>query len=158
MSFLRFLMLLSLIVWLGGVIFFASVLAPTVFRFLPTHQLAGNVVSRSLNILHWIAIISGVTFLVSSMIVSRFTTGEAHPFAFRHVLLYLMLMLTLISQFGISPKMAELRSSMGDIDLVSPADPMRVRFNALHVWSTRLESGVLLLGLVAVYSMARSIP
>jgi hypothetical protein len=33
-----------------------------------------------------------------------------------------------------------------------------VQFNALHVWSTRLESGVLLLGLVAVYSMARSIP
>jgi hypothetical protein len=158
MSFLRFLMLLSLVVWLGGVIFFAAAVAPTVFAVLPTRQLAGNVVNRSLHILHWMGILSGVIFLASSMIHSRFTTGAAHPFACRHVLLYLMLMLTLISQFGISPKMAELRTSMGDIDSISPADPMRIQFNALHVWSTRLESGVLLLGLVLVYLVARSIP
>jgi len=30
MSFLRYLMLLSLVVWLGGLIFFSFVLAPTV--------------------------------------------------------------------------------------------------------------------------------
>ncbi len=50
MSFVRFLMLLSLVVWIGGIIFFAFVVAPTVFKpsILPTHQLAGNVVSRSL--------------------------------------------------------------------------------------------------------------
>jgi uncharacterized membrane protein len=47
MSFLRYLMLLSLIVWLGGLIFFSFVVAPTVFSVLPTRHLAGNVVSRS---------------------------------------------------------------------------------------------------------------
>jgi len=42
-------MLLSLVIWIGGLIFFAFVLAPTVFNpsVLPTRQLAGNVVSRS---------------------------------------------------------------------------------------------------------------
>jgi len=45
MTVFRFLMWLSLIVWLGGIIFFA-VLAPNVFAVLPTHQLAGNVVGR----------------------------------------------------------------------------------------------------------------
>jgi len=44
MSFLRYLMLLSLIVWIGGLIFFAFVLAPTAFHVLPSTQLAGNVV------------------------------------------------------------------------------------------------------------------
>ena len=53
MSFLRYLMLLSLVVWLGGLIFFSFVLAPTVFTVLPTRHLAGNVVSRSLTALHW---------------------------------------------------------------------------------------------------------
>ena len=158
MSFLRFLMLLSLVVWLGGVIFFAAAVAPTVFSVLPTRHLAGNVVNRSLHILHWMGIISGVVFLASSMIHARLTTGVAHPFACRHVLLYLMLMLTLISQFGISPKMADLRTSMGDIDAVSPTDPARIQFNALHVWSTRLEGGVLVMGLVVIYLVARSIP
>ena len=32
MSFLRFLMLLSLVIWIGGIIFFAFVVAPTVFK------------------------------------------------------------------------------------------------------------------------------
>jgi len=38
MSLIRFLMLLSLVIWIGGLIFFAFVLAPTVFNpaVLPT--------------------------------------------------------------------------------------------------------------------------
>ncbi|HLB87707.1 MAG TPA: DUF4149 domain-containing protein [Terriglobales bacterium] len=153
MSFLRFLMLLSLIVWLGGLIFF-PVVAQTAFSVLPTRHLAGSVVSRSLGALHWMSLVSGVVFLISSMIHARLATGSAHPLAARHILLYVMLALTLISQFGISPKMASLRASMGEIDSVSPTDPARVQFNALHVWSTRLEGGVFLLGLIVVYLTA----
>ena len=66
-----------------------------------------------------------------------------------------MLALTLISQFGISPKMATLRVSMLDTNSVAATDPVRVQFNALHGWSTRLEGGVLLLGLVVVYLTAQ---
>src|SRR6266849_8758258 len=146
MSFLRFLMLLSLIVWLGGLIFF-PVVAQTAFSVLPTRHLAGSVVGRSLSALHWMGIVSGMAFLVSSMIYARLSTGSAHPLAARHILLFIMLALTLISQFGISPKMAALRASMGEIDSVPVTDPARLQFNALHLWSTRLESGVLLLGL-----------
>jgi len=68
-----------------------------------------------------------------------------------------MLVLTLISQFGISPKMTALRASMGQIDNVAGNDPARLQFNALHVWSTRLEGGVLLLGLIVVYLTARQL-
>src|SRR6266849_10376535 len=154
MSFLRFLMLLSLVVWLGGLIFFSFVVAPTLFSVLPTRHLAGSVVSRSLGALHWMGLVSGVVFLISSMTHARLAIGSAHPLAARHILLYIMLALTLISQFGISPKMASLRASMGEIDSVSPTDPARVQFNALHVWSTRLEGGVFLLGLIVVYLTA----
>jgi len=153
MSFLRFLMLLSLSVWLGGLIFF-PVVAQTAFSVLPTRHLAGSVVGRSLSALHWMGIVSGMAFLVSSMIYARLSTGSAHPLAARHILLFIMLALTLISQFGISPKMAALRASMGEIDSVPVTDPARLQFNALHLWSTRLESGVLLLGLVVVYLTA----
>ena len=157
MSLVRFLMLMSLVVWLGGLIFFAFVLAPTVFSVLPTRHMAGSVVSPSLTRLHWIGIIAGIVFLVSSMTYARLTTGAAHPFAERHVLLCLMLILTLISQFGISPKMAALRASIGQIDNVAASDPARVQFNALHVWSTRLEGAVMLLGLLVVYLTARQL-
>ena len=144
-------MFLSLIVWLGGLIFFAFVVAPTSFAVLPTRNLAGAVVNRSLGALHWMGIVSGLVYLISSMVYARLSTGSLQPFAARHVLLCLMLVLTLVSQFGISPKMAALRASMGEIDHVAADDPARVQFNALHAWSTRLEGGVLLLGLLAVY-------
>ena len=156
MSFLRFLMLLSLVCWIGGLIFFAFVVAPTAFSVLPTSHLAGNVVGRSLGKLHWIGLISGIVFLVSSLLYSRFTDGTPHVFAARHVLLCLMLALTLISQFGIIPRMDALRASLGEEVRSVPVDnPTRVHFDALHVWSTRVESGVLLLGLVVVYLTAQ---
>ncbi len=151
MSILRYLMLLSLICWIGGLIFFAFVLAPTAFQVLPNTHLAGNVVGRALGKLHWIAIISGVVFLVSSLLYSRLTSGSAHVFAMRHVLIVLMLGLTLLSQFWIIPKMDSLRASVGDFAGVPLNNPARVQFDALHVWSTRVEGAVLILGLVVIY-------
>src|ERR1700693_5651995 len=115
MPLLRFLMLLSLVCWIGGLIFFAFVLAPTAFSVLPTTHLAGNVVGKALGKLHWIAIFSGIVYLASSLIYSRATDGTAHVFALRHVLLCLMLALTLISQFGIMPRMDVLRASLGEV-------------------------------------------
>jgi uncharacterized membrane protein len=157
MSFLRFLMLLSLVCWIGGLIFFAFVVAPTAFSVLPTSHLAGNVVGRSLGKLHWIGFVSGTVYLVSSLLYSRFTSGNSHVFAARHILLCVMLALTLISQFGIIPRMDVLRASLGDVNAAAIDNPQRVQFDALHVWSTRVESGVLLAGLVVVYLTATSL-
>jgi uncharacterized membrane protein len=154
MSILRFFMLLSLVVWIGGLIFFAFVLAPTAFQVLPNTHLAGNVVGRSLGKLHWLAIISGVVFLVSSLLYERITQGTTHPLALRHVLIALMLALTLFSQYWIIPRMDALRARVGDFAAVPLNHPMRAQFDALHVWSTRVEGAVLLLGLVGVYLTA----
>jgi uncharacterized membrane protein len=155
MSFLRYLMLLSLIVWIGGLIFFAFVLAPTAFSVLPSRHLAGTVVGRSLGVLHWMGIVSGIIFLASSILYSQLTKGSPHFFAARNVLICLMLALTLISQFGIIPRMDTLRASIGgEIDSVPADNPARMQFDALHVWSTRVEGGVFLLGLVVVYLTA----
>jgi len=157
MSILRYLMLLSLVVWVGGVIFFAFVLAPTAFQVLPNPHLAGNVVARALGKLHWIAIISGIGFLISSLAHSRLMNGTAHVFALRNLLVCVMLVLTLVSQLGIIPRMDALRASLGDFAAVPLDNPQRVQFDALHAWSTRLEGGVLLLGLVVVYMAGSAI-
>lgn len=156
MSFLRYLILLSLIVWLGGLIFFAFVLAPTVFSVLPSRHLAGTVVGRSLGALHWMGMAAGIIFLASSILYNRLCKGVPHVFNGRHVLICLMLVLTLVSQFGIIPRMDALRASIGEIDSVPANDPARMQFDALHVWSTRVEGGVFLLGLVVVYLTAAS--
>jgi hypothetical protein len=158
MTFLRFLMFLSLTVWIGGIIFLSFVEAPTAFHVLPSRQLAGTVVGHSLGILHWMGLFSGVVFLGSSMLLSSLTTGTAKPLAVRHILIVLMLLLTAVSQFGISPKMATLRAQFGDIDTVPATDPGRVQFDSLHVWSVRLEVAVLAMGIATLFCTARQIP
>jgi len=154
MSFLRFLMLLSLVVWVGGLIFF-PVVAATAFSVLPTTHLAGQVVRRSLWILHWMGMASGVVFLASSMLYHRLSSGRGHLFAAVHLLVCGMLALTLVSQFGIIPRMDTLRASVADIGSLPSDNPIHMQFDVLHVWSTRVEEGVLLLGLVATYLLAR---
>src|ERR1700682_4533037 len=159
MTFLRFLMLLSLVVWLGGLIFFAFVLAPTVFSpgLLPSRQMAGSIVGRSLDRLHCMAIVCGTVFLIASMLYSRIASGNARPLAARHVLIVLMLLLTVISQFAISPKMHAIRAEVGIIDDLPPDNPLRLEFNRLHVWSEKSEEAVLLLGLLALYTTAQAL-
>ncbi len=158
MSFLRFLMLLSLVVWLGGLIFLAFVEAPTAFSpgLLPTRHMAGSIVGHSLDLLHYMAIVSGIVFLIASMFYSRMATGDARPLAARHLLIVLMLLLTVVSQFAISPKMHTLRAEVGVIDNVPLDNPLRREFDRLHVWSEKFEEAVLLLGLVALYATAQA--
>ncbi|MGH9497872.1 MAG: DUF4149 domain-containing protein [Terriglobales bacterium] len=156
MSFLRFLMLLALIVWIGGLIFFAFGLAPAAFAVLPTTHLAGNIVGRTLAILHYMGIFSGLIFLASSLLYSQITRGKPSVLAARNVLIVLMMALTLVSQFGIMPRMDALRTRLGEVSSVPADNTARAQFDSLHLWSTRLEGAVLLLGLVVVYGTAAS--
>ena len=146
-------MLLSLVVWIGGIIFF-SIVAPTAFHLLPTRLLAGTLVGNLLTKLHWIAIVSSIVYLISSLAYSRVTDGTAHVFALRHVLIVGMLALTLVSQFWITPRMITLRAQVATFDSTTLNQPERVQFDALHQWSTRAEVTVLLLGLVVTYLTA----
>ncbi len=146
-------MLLSLVVWIGGLIFFI-VVAPVAFQLLPTRLLAGTLVGNLLTKLHWMAICSGIVFLISSLSYNRLTQGSGHPFAPRHLLICVMLALTLVSQFWITPRMVALRAQVATFDASTLNSPARVQFDALHVWSTRVEGLVLVLGLFVVYLTA----
>ena len=166
MSVLRFLMLLALIVWIGGIIFFAFVEAPTLFTVLPTTKLAGDVVSASLTKLHWMGLGSGVIFLICSLLYNWQKHVQLRPFALSHISIVLMLAFTMISQFGITPRLRLVRSQLelaqrpDYIPYIPGSTPRLIarsteQFNSLHAWSTRLEGGVLFLGLGVVILTAR---
>jgi len=142
-------MVLALAVWIGGIVFFAFVMAPAAFDVLPTHQLAGAVVGRTLAALHWIGVASGIVFLVAALLAGPWR-GRG-PAA---LLVVIMLALTLGSQLGVSRRMNTLQAQMPVIDQVAPTDARRAAFNRLHWWSTRMEGAVLLLGLVVIYLSA----
>jgi ABC-type siderophore export system fused ATPase/permease subunit len=154
MWLLRFLMLLALVVWIGGIIFFAFVEAPTLFTVLPTTRLAGDVVSVSLTKLHWIGLTSGIAFLICSLVYNQLKYARPKALVASHVLVVLMLVLTAIFQFRVTPKMRDLRAEMQAVDKL-PGDNSRLEFDRLHAWSTRLEGGALFLGLGVVLLTAR---
>ena len=154
MRILKFILLLALIVWLGGILFFGAVMAPVLFHVLPG-PLFGKVVGASLNLLHWIgmgcAVVIGIATIVMSVRLKRRLNARLAALAG-------MLILTAASRFAITPRMEEIRGSLpqgSDIQQLAPTDPMRMKFDNLHHWSTRLEMGVLLLGLFVVADIAR---
>ena len=148
-------MLLVLVVWLGSIIFFGAVMAPVLFKTLPSN-LAGDVIAPSLKALHWIGLAAGTIFLAVFVVLSarlRKTTLEILISA----VILLMLSLTAVSQFYVIPQMETLRPQMAGYTYVTPlpdwekrAAEARQEFDLLHRWSTRLEGTVLILGLVVL--------
>jgi hypothetical protein len=156
MNFVRFLMVLALTVWLGALIFF-PVVAQISFSVLPSPHLAGLVVRNSLIVLHSMGMSAGVVFLACSLVENRFSRGYFSPFRASHVLVLVMLALTAISQFRIIPRMDALRAAAGEIASLPASSPVRMEFDSLHAWSTRIEGTVLVLGLVILYLTVRRI-
>ena len=152
MWFLRFLMLLTLIVWIGGIIFFAFVEAQALFSVLPSARMAGDVVSVSLTKLHWMGLISGVIFLICSVVYNWQKYVKARPFMAVHILLGLMLVLTAYSQFGISPRMREIRAKIESMSNPSIPwdDKAFTEFSREHRLSTWIEGTILILGIGVV--------
>lgn len=151
-SVLRFLVLLSLLIWIGGILFFATV-PPIVFAHLGNLQngrvIAGDIVGQSLRLLHGVGLVSGVVFLVASAMQHRKLKMG------RHYLVLAMLLLTAISQYAISGRMAVLRAENSGKEERFWSESQRMEFDRLHQLSTMTEGAILLLGLGVVVAVAR---
>jgi uncharacterized protein DUF4149 len=154
MNFLRFLMFLSLGVWLGCLIFL-PIVAQISFTMLPSSHLAGIIVRNVLIALHWIGLSGGGLFLLCSLIENQLTRGSPALLRPSHIIVVVMLALTAISQFSIIPRMDALRASAGEIDGLPLDSPIRKQFDVLHSTSTQVEGAVLLLGIILLYLTSR---
>ena len=155
MTFLRFLKVLSLGLWVGSIFFFAAAVAPGAFSVLPSHYLAGLLVSRSLASLHWLGVLCGLVFLLCSLLIALFEGGPT-PFHKSDLLIVVMIGITLLTHYTVEKKMLRLRESMGVIDTIAHDDPRRVEFNRLHKYSTGMEESVFVCGLVLMYMRAKA--
>ena len=162
----RSLILLGLAIWVGGIIFFAAVVAPVAFgSVMPMLsdpvlglKIAGTVVRLSIVRLHDIGLVCGVILLLLCVIekTARLTRRSIAP---QLVLLAAMLALTAWSQFSVIPRMDTLRIQAGAaMDNPAATVPAKVAFNRLHNLSTRLEGIVLLCGLGLIVLYARPEP
>lgn len=146
-----------MVAWVGGLIFFAFVVAPTAFHRLASAHQAGLVVGGTLEILHWIGLIGGVVFcLATGLLWFRAEVPARVGFAIEMTLTGIMLVVTAYSQFHILPAMERDRvAAGGEIETADIANPARMDFEQLHIVSERLEGLVLLCGLGVVLALAR---
>jgi hypothetical protein len=151
-TFLRTLEFLSLSLWLGSDVFLSFVVAPGAFLILASRDQAGAMVGYGLWWMHMIGVICGIVFLLARLLRTRSLGTLAAPAA---LCIILMIMLTIISQHAVSPKMAALRTQMGSIQATADDSPLLAEFGRLHRISVSLESGVLLAGFAAMFLMVR---
>ncbi len=143
----RALRLISLALWVGGIVFFLAV-ASVAFRTMPDTHLAGLVVRGSLLALHRIGLFAGTMYLFFTL--ALLTTHDSHPArAVEIALIVSMMALTLYLQQSVIPRMETDRLTLGgDVQATAPDLPAHRRFDRLHTLSTRLEGAILLEGLV----------
>ena len=150
-STLRFLQFFSLGCWLGGIVFFI-VFTQGIFSVTPTKDLAGVVVGYSLARLHILGIVAGCVYLIATAALGKSAAALARPAA---LLVFVMILCTMASQYGVIARMDALRAQMGSVDATPAGNPLRAAFDRLHEYSVRLESAVLLSGLAALFLTAR---
>jgi uncharacterized membrane protein len=153
---LRALRLLAIVAWVGGLAFFAFVLAPIAFHRLPSAHEAGLVVGGTLQVLHWIGLVAGgVFYLATGVLWLRAEVQTRAIFALEMVLTGVMLAITTYSQYKILPAMERDRVEAGGaIETADLTNPARVDFEQLHVLSERLEGAVFFCGLGVVLLLA----
>jgi hypothetical protein len=149
---LRALEFLGLSIWLGSDIFLSFVVAPGAFSVLASSNQAGAIVGFSLTRMHYIGIVCGAVILLTRLLRTRNLASLVAPAA---SCLVLMILLTVISQAAVSPKVAALRMQMGSFEATAADSTLRAEFRRLHRVSVGLESGVLLAGMAALFWMVK---
>ncbi len=151
-TLLRAIEFLGLSIWLGSDVFLSFVVAPGAFSALASRDQAGAIVGYSLTRMHWVGIVCGVVILLVRVLRMRSFGALAAPAAW---FVILMIILTVISQVAVSPKMAVLRVQMGSIEATTAGSPLLAEFARLHTVSVGLESGVLLAAMATMFLMVR---
>ena len=146
--------LLAIVLWVGGLVFFAFVVAPVAFGMLADTHAAGLVVGGLLRFLHLGGLASGIVFLAATAGALR-TVRLRRRLAFSEMgLVLVMLGLTAYSQFGILPRMEAARMQNGGAVARGDRSAAAASFMRLHALSERVEGGVLFGGLAVVVLLA----
>jgi hypothetical protein len=153
-TFLRTVEFLSLSLWLGSDAFLSFVVAPGAFRILGSRDQAGAMVGYGLWWMHMIGVVCGIVLLLVRLLRTRAVSSLVVPAA---LCVVLMILLTVLSQHAVSPRMAALRVQMGSIQATGADNRVLAQFSRWHRISVSLEIGVLLAGIVGMYLMVKEL-
>jgi hypothetical protein len=149
---LRFIYLLSIALWIGGMTFFSFLAAPSIFKVLPREE-AGSVVTAIFPKYYWQGIICGVVALGASFALGMRERWNS-PLIVRTVLISVMIIGVVYSVVVLQPKIHAAKAQITSFQSLSPTDPLRLEFGRLHGRSFSVNAAVLLLGVIVVFITA----
>ena len=153
---LRALRLLGIVTWVGGLIFFAFVEAPTAFHVMGTNRQFGQLINGSITTLNQVGHAAGLIFVVATILLWMRSSTRSRKLLLPQIfLVVLMIAATIYVQHAIIPAMERDRATAGgDISAVPSSNPARVDFDRLHVLSEKVEGAALFLGFGVILLMA----
>lgn len=147
---LKFLHLLSLVVWIGGIIFFSLIAAPSIFKVL-SRETAGDVVGDIFP-KYWImGYICSIMALLTLFIISA---KENTLPKLRILILAIMLATTFYSGLVVGNKARQIKAQIRSMEDSPQRESLTERFKIIHRRSTILNGIVLLLGLTVIFLTA----
>ncbi len=136
--------------WLGAACFFSFAVAPSAFGILPSRELAGSLVSRTLMIVNLSGIVIGLLLILTTLI-KRLDLKPLRLWTERFLLL-IVVAACAVGQFVIGSWLAIVRTQIGrPIDEVALEDPLRIQFNALHQYSVWALVAAMIAALVVYF-------
>jgi hypothetical protein len=145
MVFLRYVALLALVIWDGGLVALGAIAAPAIFAVIGARQvpdgrlLAGAVFGEVLRRFFFVSCgAAAVVFL--TLIVRRILGPKPRHAGARAAILALMTAATLYAGIVVSGQIAAVQASIGAAPSSLPdTDPRRIEFGRLHGLSSALQ-------------------
>lgn len=158
---LRYVYVLALALWLGGMVVLGAVVAPTTFQVLQAsvpasgRLLGGAVFGAILSQFHYVAYAAGTLSLLS-LAAMALLGPRPRGFAVRSAIVALMLVIALYSGFVVLREVDAIQQAVGALPSSLPqGDARRVRFDELHQRSTQLMMVNIIGALVLLYWEAK---
>jgi uncharacterized membrane protein len=158
---LRYVYVLALVVWLGGMVVLGAVVAPATFQVLqaiePTNgrALAGELFGQTIARFHYVAYGAGAVLLLS-LGAMAVLGPRPRQFAVRTAIVASMLGIALYSGVVVLGRIDAIQREVGTLPSRLPAaDQRRIQFDGLHQLSTRLMMLNMAAALVLLYWEAR---
>jgi len=146
---LRVVHLLALGLWVGSVVFFSLIVAPTLFGTLG-RETAGRAVSAIFPRYYLFGGACGLVALFSGLLLGTLGAARGRLFIVEMVLVTAMTGIVAYSGRVLLPQAARTRAALSAAPGAPAPDEARVRFEALHRRSVALNGVVLLLGVAAL--------
>ncbi|VAV84607.1 hypothetical protein MNBD_DELTA01-1817 [hydrothermal vent metagenome] len=145
-----FVHLLSVVIWVGSIMFFSFCAAPAIFKVLEREK-AGEVIGVIFPRYWLVGYVCGIVGVLSLILIAAYGGGFL---PLRFILVLLMMVLGFYSGLVVGRKAREIKSDIKASTDDAEKERLRGRFKKVHAKSAILNMVTLAIGIVVVYLIA----